>query len=203
MTLSGTAWYEANVQYHPDTGLYSNRRKWVGEVASQKAAALGHSNLFAAGYPVLLSWMNLGRITARFRWRGHAHVDDPLDLERGDIPVSRAMAAAYVERELLRPLELVHSLRQAGTQFVVIAPPVFNFTRQRIDAISTFTENVRAMGVTCFNPWEHQPEGAASLPAEHAHKDGRHGNADYGAWVVDTLISAGHLARPAADALSA
>jgi hypothetical protein len=193
LTLSGTAWYEAQVHYHPKTGLHSRRRKWVGEYAAEKAATLGHSNLFAAGLPVLLSCMNLGRLSARFRWRGHAYVDDAPDLAGGAIPVSRAMTAAYVERELLRPLELVRELGQAGTDVTVIAPPSFDTSRQRIDATATFAENVRAMGMTCFNPWEHQPEGAAALPAEHAHRDGRHGNAAYGAWVVEHLVRTGAL----------
>ncbi|PIE14454.1 MAG: hypothetical protein CSA70_01480 [Rhodobacterales bacterium] len=190
LTLSGTAWFEADVQYHDDSGLCSSRRKWVAEAAEKMGARVGHKNPFKAGLPVLISCMNLGRMLAAYRWRGHQYVDDMTD-PRTELPLSRGMMAAYVEEQVARPLALIRELKTKGTSLSVVAPPNFTGQKQAIFATNAFARAVRALDVPCFNPWDHLPKGATMLPKEHAHRDGSHGNEVYGRWVIDHLVDSG------------
>lgn len=200
LTLSGTAWFEADVEFSPETGLASPRRKWVGRSAAKLGAALGHNSPFTAGLPVILSCMNLGRMNARFQWRGHGYADDPLDLDAGDIPVSRAVFRAFIESELARPLELIANVQATGCALTVAAPPNFARRQGARDATAIFTDCVRALGATCFNPWEHYAPGTTDLPSDDAHRDGRHGNDAYGTWAMQTMLANNLIALPAPKA---
>lgn len=197
LTLSGNAWSESGVEFCPERGLRADKRKWVGSSAARLAGEFGVASPFAAGLPVLLSCMNLGRLAGRFHWRGHEYLRDAPDLGDDEIPTSPAVLAAYVEHTLARQLELVRGALAQGCDLVVIGPPSFTGRWLHRDATTLFGDLVRAAGARYFNPWEHRPENSAALPAEHVHPDGRHGSEAYGEWVLGKLVDDGLIARPA------
>ncbi|WP_421703742.1 hypothetical protein [Aliiroseovarius sp.] len=192
LTFSGTAWFEADVQYRPQTGLHSPRRKWVADASGKLGARVGTPNPFKSGVPVLLSCMNLGRMLGSFRWKGHQYARD-LTPGEADLPVSRAALEAYVEHQAESSLSLIRALTADGAHVVVVAPPNFTGLHQAQLATATFAQAVRALDVACFNPWEHQEPGAMTLPKAYVHEDRRHGNDAYGRWVIDLLVDTGLL----------
>lgn len=198
LTLSGTVWFEADLEYDPEAGLKSRKRKWVNENLGALSEKVGHSNFFLAGVPVLLSCMNMGRLSNVSRQAGHRYFADFDPAGDNLLPMSEAATQEYFRHQLRRQAEFLHQLGQSGSDTVVLTPPNLTQRTQPAAISRVYAEIVREAGLTCFDPHEHLPKGTVTLPDKFRHADNRHGNELYGKWVVDKLMEQGLLDMPVA-----
>lgn len=188
LSYSGHSWIDAKISYHPVFGLHSTRRKWVKRSATKFGLKHGHNNMFDTGLPILMSCFYLGRRTNTVRWNGHDHVANVSSFDDEQISVSEDFLDTYTSSLKGPNFDLIQRIQDNGNRVTVIAPPMVRGTPLSRSICGQLGDEVQKLGVGFYDPWDDLPGDPGVFPPEFLHKDQRHGNDEYGAFVVQALI---------------
>jgi hypothetical protein len=188
LSYAGTSWVDANIRYHPDFGLHSTRRKWVKRSATKFGLKHGHNNMFKSGLPILMSCFYLGRRVNTVRWNGHDHVAKISSFDDDLIPVSEDFLDAYTSSLKGANFDLIQKILNNGNSVTVVAPPTLSGTALSRSICRQLGDEVQKLGAGFYDPWDDLPGEPGVFPPEFIHKDQRHGNDEYGEFVVQALI---------------
>ncbi|TCS67239.1 hypothetical protein EDD52_101334 [Primorskyibacter sedentarius] len=193
-SASGSAWADRVIRFDRSRGLRAIGNRRMNRRFNRMAEELGCENIFDCGAPVLISLFNLGRLAGGLSWHNHVAVTGG-GATPATIPVSAAFLRDYVLEQRRFQLGLMKRVA-ARAKVCVVGPPPLNFTPTSRAMHEILCDAVRDMKIALVDPYDFLPEGADSLPPEHRHEDGRHGNDAYGAWIVSQLITTGILDKP-------
>ena len=192
-SASGANWVDQTIRFDRKRGLRSTVNRRINRRLGKIADALGCENILDAGVPVLISLFNLGRLSGGFSWHNHAVAGDP-GIDADGLTVSPGFLRDYVLDQRRFQLGLMKRIA-TRTQVCIVAPPPINPTPTSLAMRSILCDSVRDMKLPLVDPLDFMPDGSDSLPPEHIHEDGRHGNDAYGTWLVGHMIAADRLQK--------
>jgi hypothetical protein len=189
LTISGSLWHGGHIGLTPDGQLAARRPQQMRQI-EVFAGRAGGADMFGLGLPVVMSaGYHLGRLVPPLGY--HRHVADEADFKADPeaLFVSRAYLTAYVRHWRVRIARMAKAIA-ARAPLVVVAPPEVSVRPGFLTVRGECTRLIRRMGVTVFEPLEHEPFSAMRpLPDRLLAEDRVHGNAAYGSEVVLKLAA--------------
>ncbi len=185
--LSGNHWHENRIRAHRLRGLWAGYRPGLQHQIDAFAAGLGGS-VFPQGAVVLASFgFHLGRLVPLLRRFGHTGT-----IETDRLFLSQGFLEGFISHHRG---QLHRALRHAHQQcrLVVMAPPVVQDDPLALHVTDLVVNMLRRQGLVVFSPQEEPDWQGRPLPAFLRGPDGVHGNAAYGAEVLNRLQIKGLL----------
>ncbi|SMD04204.1 hypothetical protein [Primorskyibacter flagellatus] len=196
-SASGTNWIDQTLRFDRKRGLRSTTNRGMNRRFDKIAEAVGVENIFDTGAPALISLFNLGRLSGGFSWHNH-HVPEEDDRDADALHVSPAFLRDYVLEQRRFQLGLMKRI-SVRSKVCIVAPPPINPSPASRAMRRILCESVRDMKLPLVDPLDFMEDGTVSLPPEHIHEDGRHGNDAYGTWLVGHMIAAGAIPKSGAS----
>lgn len=192
---SAAAWRDGIVQLTPQAALTSERFR-----ARQKiegfARELGCATPLLSGLPVVAS---IGFHSAQFltEMRLARLGLTTVPSRSAKTTLSTAFLADWLAEARSSALEGLATIA-AQAPLAVVAPPLFapNPLLQALNA--ALSKLIQARGLPLYDPNTALADSAGQLPAHFAHSDGKHGNATFGAAVLEDIISRNLIPKPSA-----
>ncbi len=190
--ISGNFWHENQMRPHRGQGISTPHRRGLNRKIIEFNARIDGS-AFPADVPVLASiGYHLGRLVPLLA--RHGHTPDPAHLAATDdaLFVTDDFLLAY----LMHHRDSLFRLLRFGAQtarLTVIAPPLVQTDPTALYVARRITQVLRGAGLTVFDPREEPDWADTPLPEHLRAPDGVHGNAAYGAEVLDRLAARGLL----------
>ena len=195
LSFSGNLWHLGHIVMHRKRGIWA-RSPALQKRLQETALRLGSDALPAADVPVVATFgYHLGRIVPQFHAGGHcANAAEFLGDENRHF-VSQAMLDAYIahfRRSLVQVLK-----RMAGrAPLIAVAPPLIHESANYPEFMDTISDMIQAEGIRFINPCDTLFGRRKALPAEFLTADGGHGDAIYGAMVIQLLRDQGLIRVP-------
>lgn len=193
--ISGNHWHANRMSTHKKQGMVMGGRARMTRKVEQFAREAGGS-VFPRDVPVLASFgYHLGRLAPLFGRYGHT--PDAQQAEAEDrLFVSPAFLWAYIGHHRGGLLRILQQARKSGCDITVIAPPLIQHDPVATRIAGVITTYLRAQGLPVFDPRTEADWAGKPLPDALRAPDGGHGNATYGAMVLDRLTERGLLKPP-------
>ncbi len=193
LSFSGNLWHHGHLGMHRKHGLWSRSavlQKRLRDVAQRLDCAF----LPKAELPVLTTFgFHLGRMVPQFNAGGHCAEPGEFMAKDDGHFVSQAMLAAYAAHFRQNLVQMLKRLSRYAP-LVAVTPPLIHETGNYPEFTEAVAAMIAAEGLTLINPCEAFFGQRKALPARFLTADGGHGNAEYGAMVIQLLRDRGFVA---------
>lgn len=197
--ISGNFWHENQMRPHRAQGISQPHRRGLNRKIIAFNAQTGGS-VFRRDIPVIASiGYHLGRLVPLFARHGHTPDTDHFAENDGLLFVSDDFLLSYI----LHHRDSLFRLLRFGAQYAkltVVAPPMIQTDPVALYIGRRITTALRKQGLTVFDPRDEADWADRPLPEALRAPDGVHGNAAYGAEVLDRLSLRGLLTPDPAPA---
>ncbi len=194
LSFSGNLWHLGHIVLHRHHGIWA-RSPALQHRLQAVAQRFQSAYLPAPDVPVLATFgFHLGRIIPQFNHGGHsANADEFLAAGNRQF-VSGGMLEAYVGHFRRNHVQMLKRMSRRAP-VVAIAPPLIHENENHPEFMGTISKMILSEDVCFINPCEALFGPRKAIPAELLTADGGHGNAIYGAMVVQLLRDQGLIPK--------